>query len=90
LKKQVRLTLTDNKQQFSIILPRTSSGNNYALISWNLGFDLPAGSRYAIPELEIESEPIIQKNFVTKWIDSFANTLSVWVQNAGWCQKIAV
>ena len=59
------------------------------LHSWLiLGFDLPAGSRFMIPELELESvsEPIVQKNFVTKWIDSFANTLSVWVQNAGWCK----
>lgn len=68
-----------------MLLANLPNDDNRAVIWSNIGFDLPAGSRYAVPEREPEYEPIIQKNFVTKWIDSFANTLSVWVQNAGWC-----
>ena len=34
-------------------------------------------------ESQKEAQPVQQKNFISKWIDNFSNTVLVWIEGAG-------
>ena len=34
-------------------------------------------------EAALDAPPVAPKNFISKWIDSFSNTVIVWIESAG-------
>ena len=53
------------------------------MVMTNAGFDLPVGYSQMREEASLNAPPVPQKNFISKWIDSFSNTVIVWIESAG-------